>query len=278
MGFLVSLILSAAVAVWAGHMLGRRGPAGQAMPMRRVAVVVGAGFAAWYGLGWAARFYAETDMPGWGLAEWWAYTGTWLAFMAGVLFGIGFEAGRESAPPRRNRSWIYGIAVLAAMSGAAWRTFPAYVLIGETRRGPDGRMRQSISYTCGPVSLGNFLERFMARKGLTERELARLCGTTLEGTSRRGLLRGARQLGAEVMALGMMSAEDLTRFGQPAIVTISTLPEVRHATLFLRFEGGDVYLIDPEYGYQIVPRERFLKIWYGKTMVIRGRAAARGPL
>jgi len=85
------------------------------------------------------------------------------------------------------------------------------------------------------------------------------------------LLAGARSY-AETDYPGWSWAEWLAFSGKwyvllAFIIQISTLPDVRHATLLLRFDGTNVHLIDPDYGYQIMDRPWVSRVMYGKAMV-----------
>ena len=135
--------------------------------------------------------------------------------------------------------------------------------------GAAGNIRQTIEYTCSPVSLGNLLERLGLPGDISERNLARLCGTTVEGTTTAGLIRAATEYGLRVDVCRRLNVEALASLGGPALVSISTIPAVRHATLFLRFDGDRALFMDPAYGRRDIGIDRFRKIWYGKTLVFR---------
>jgi len=66
----------------------------------------------------------------------------------------------------------------------------------------------------------------------------------------------------------MLSLAELERASLPAIVSISTLPTVHHATLLIKLDAGRAYFIDPAYGFHDMSRQRFQEIWYGKTVLL----------
>ena len=66
----------------------------------------------------------------------------------------------------------------------------------------------------------------------------------------------------------MLTLAELGKSRLPAIVSISTLPTVHHATLLIKLYADRAYFIDPAYGWWDVPRSRFQEIWYGKTVLL----------
>jgi predicted double-glycine peptidase len=137
-------------------------------------------------------------------------------------------------------------------------------------RDKNGYMRQSNDFTCGPVSLANLAEHFCGSPPLSERDVARMAGTTYEGTTMTGLIRAAHELGLRVISCRKLTLDELERSGKPAIVFISTIPTVRHATLLVAFRGDRVAFVDPDrsYGYTEMTRARFDRVWYGKTLIL----------
>ncbi len=232
------------------------------------AIIAGLAAGAWFGVSWAARRYAETELPGWSFAEWWAQSGKWLVFAVGMLFFLGYALGTEKARMSRLRAVLCAMAVLLVIWMTVWRTMPVYAFLpADSQRDADGLMIQRVQYTCGPVSLANLLERYYGATGVSERKLARQSGTTYEGTTVNGLIRAAEKSGLRVAVCRKLTLAELEERKSPAIVFISTIPSVRHATLFTGINGDDVTFIDPDRGYWQCTRERFRTIWYGKTLV-----------
>lgn len=222
----------------------------------------------WLGLAWAARQHAETDAFGWQAAEWFAHRGKWIIF---ALAGLGFTASvvwRERTTLTK-RLAIQVCLVCAFILGLTlWRTVPIHFFLQEQCRWDEqGHLRQTAEYTCAPVSLGNLLLARGKQLGVTERELTLLAGTTIEGTALNNLIWAAECFGLRVVTCGVMSLSELERQGGPALVTVSTLPTVRHMTLLTGFSDKGVHFVDPAYGARTISRERFQKIWYGKTLV-----------
>lgn len=233
---------------------------------RAGALVAAAAALAWFGLAAAARGYADSDGLGWAWAEWFAQRGKWYVFAGPVLFMLG-ATFRSGIPGRARRAAALATQVLVIWL-VVWRTMPSYVWLPRGHvRDSRGHIRQSIEQTCAPVCLGNMREVVCGRPAPTERKLARLSMTTVEGTPLRGLIAAAEALGLKVAACKVMSLAELQQMNAPAVVQISTIPSVRHATLLLRIHDDDLEFIDPAYGYHHLSPQRFEEIWYGKTAV-----------
>ncbi len=224
----------------------------------------------WLAAAWLARPYADTDCFGANVAEWFAFYGKWWVLLAGVMFLHGLASGLEQIP----RSWLrrafYFGAMLTLAGLVISRTLPIYFLLGNGARGANGYLVQSkdYEYTCGAVALLNYLEQFHGVKGLTEREVSKACGVTMEGSTTTALVRAAHIYGLTNATARAIHWPELEQLGHPAIVSISTLPQVHHATLLVRIDAQQVYFIDPAYGSWSASRERFREIWYGKTILL----------
>lgn len=221
----------------------------------------------WYVLVWFSRVRAETDQPLWEIADWFAHGGKWYAFLmlVSVLCGAALRDGTTKGW-RRPAAIFVGIACAVL---TAWRTTPLYPWIPDAlARDVKGRIRQTTEHTCGPVSLGNLIERGYARTAPTERELARLTETTIEGTTTRGILAAVRKLGIKIDQCRVMTFAELRALDRPALVSISTLPTVHHATVLLRFDDTHAWFIDPDYGEWRTTIEHAQAILYGKTITL----------
>ena len=222
----------------------------------------------WLVLAYAARRYADGDGPGWAVAEWFAHRGKWYVFTFAVLLVMGAAThSHDLGRMRKTALLLVEILVILVM---VWRTMPSFVWLPRSyNRDRQGHLCQTIEYTCGPVCLGNLLESGFGRPSPTERELARLSGTTVEGTPLRGVIAAAKALGLDLVACRTMSLDELRPPGAGAIVQISTIPAVKHATLLLRLHDDNLEFIDPAYGYGQVTAARFRATWFGKTLLFR---------
>ncbi|HEX7655113.1 MAG TPA: cysteine peptidase family C39 domain-containing protein [Verrucomicrobiae bacterium] len=231
------------------------------------AIFLAAGMA-WFLLAMVARRYADTD--GWGTdqAAWFAQAGKWQVLWAVACLGWGWVGGAGQLPPRMfNRIFFY-LASLGLLALVLQRSLPVYFLLGDGRRDRVGILREAetVESTCAAVALANYLERFAGRPPVTEREIARVCGVTMEGTTPAGLLRAAYQYGLTNAELRIFHEAELEHGRLPAIVSISPLPTVHHATLLIGLEPDRAIFIDPAYGLWQISRPRFREIWYGRTL------------
>jgi hypothetical protein len=215
-----------------------------------------------------ARPYADTDHPGATLAEWFAFSGKWWVLLAGAMCGHGLACGLKHIPRSWSRRAPYFGALVILMGLVGLRTAPVYFLLDNGNRDANGYLRQSgnYEYTCAAVALLNYLEQYRGFKGLTEREVSKACGVTVEGTTTSALVRAARSYGLTNATAQRLNWPDLEREKWPVIVSISTLPQVHHATLLVGMDAQQVHFIDPAYGLWSTSPERFRQIWYGKTV------------
>ena len=261
------IILLASAAGW---WMGCRFPAGGGkLSVKAGVVLIGLGVV-WFGTAWLARTYADTDRSGAELAGWFAHSGKWLILLAAVVFGHVLIRGLKQVPATGLRRIFYFTALLGLLALVFLRTVPVYFLLGDGKRDADGFMRQSADYeyTCGAVALLNYLEKYRGKNGLTEREVSQACGVTSEGSTTSALVRAARSYGLTNATARVLDWQELEQLKLPAIVSISTLPQVHHATLLIRLDAERAYFIDPAYGKRDIPRERFKEIWYGKTVLL----------
>jgi uncharacterized membrane protein YhaH (DUF805 family) len=261
------IILFASAAGW---LAGRRLPAGGGkLSLTAAGLLTGLGLL-WLATAWLARPYADTDRPGAELAGWFAHSGKWLVLLAAVAFGHALTGSLKQIPPAGLRRIIYFIAVSGLTALMFFRTIPIYFLLGDGQRDADGYMRESADYeyTCGAVALLNYLEKYRGANGLTERDVSKACGITAEGSTTSALVRAARSYGITNATARVLGWPELEKIKLPAIVSVSTLPQVHHATLLIKLDAERAYFIDPAYGRHDISRERFKEIWYGKTILL----------
>jgi hypothetical protein len=218
-----------------------------------------------------ARDYADTDGGGAEVAGWFAQSGKWFVLLGTVLFGHGWICGQRLTPAGAGMRIAYYVAVLGLFTLVISRTIPVYVFLGAGQRDESGILRQSktVEVTCGAVALLNYLERFQHHAPLTEREVSQVCGVTPEGTTPAQLVAAAHHYGLTNAAAHVLTVSQLEHTPLPAIVSISTMPTVHHATLLVHLDPEKAVFIDPTYGLNQISRQRFQEIWYGKTIVLQ---------
>jgi uncharacterized membrane protein YhaH (DUF805 family) len=224
----------------------------------------------WFAAAWLARPYSDTDRPSATIAEWFAFSGRWWILIAGAMAMHGIITSRQQIPSSWLRRIFYFCAVLVLAGLVISRTIPIYFLLGDGGRDSNGYLVESrdYEYTCGAVALLNYLEQFHGVKDLTERGVSKTCGVTVEGSTTTALVQAAHAYGLTNATARVIGWQELENLGHPAIVSISTIPQVHHATLFIKMDAQQVYFIDPAYGLWKTSRERFRQIWYGKTVLL----------
>jgi len=266
--YLTLLVLLGAAGAGLGAVAGHWARTQPALSSRRLGGLILLAFVSWLAVSWGARLYAETGRPGWGMAEWWGHTGKWRAFLGGYAFtallALGYERGGSSTRTRA----LVGLLALGVVGITIHRTFPVFVLLGRGERDPKGYLLQSRrhEYACAAVALANYLEQYRGQDRLTERDAARLCRTTVEGTTKSAVLEVARQRGLAQAACRKVSFAELAQRRLPVLVSISTLPGVRHASLLVRLDEDSAWFIDPAYGSWRTSLPNFKTIWYGTTI------------
>jgi hypothetical protein len=265
--YVLLLAMVGAGALSVGWLIGRRWSGhGSPLPPPRAAAVWMAFASVWVVCALSARWYGDAGLWGWSLAERFAHSGKWFAFLAMALVGFGYSAA-ASVSQRTHVVALLGVSVCVFV--AVWKTCPVYTFIIETViRGDDGTIRQSTQATCGPVALANAIDMFNGDRRGSERALAMVCGTTCEGTTRWGVWRAALASGFPRAACERVAFEEMERTGSAAIVSIATMPGVNHATLYVGTFENVVILVDPQYGKCTMPRKRFIEVMYGNPVML----------
>ena len=222
----------------------------------------------WSGCAWSSRYVADTDWPGWMQAEWFAQSGKWITLIAMAAFSTSYVRTRyaERIPPRMRILTTMLLTMIVAVS--LFRSYPVYLVLNDGVRDRNGYLLQDRQheYTCGAVALGNYLERYRNFPPQSERELSKRCKTTSEGTTFSALNRALKSYGITNTVVSTPTHDELLTGPKPAIITISTMPGVRHATLFTGTDDSYAYFIDPATGPTRFPLERFRRIQYGHAI------------
>ena len=118
---------------------------------------------------------------------------------------------------------------------------------------------QTRSYTCGPAAAVNALRLYGLQ--VPELQLAKLAGTTSEGTDEKGLMRALRKLGAAPTAVWLTST--VRRRVQAGIPVIIHLDEELHWVVVIGLLGDSLIAFDSwksksnveENGVRVIPPE-----------------------
>jgi predicted double-glycine peptidase len=139
-------------------------------------------------------------------------------------------------------------------------------------------VRQAYDYTCGPASLASCLYYWGVWSG-SEPQLYSLCQTTWqEGTTWRGLVKGARRMGLMARVERKMTTKrlrQLVRQGKTIILSIQSNNgdndmnmghtwENGHYVVLVSIRGRMVTVMDPEYAgsYRTMTVEELLGCWH----------------
>ena len=238
-------------------------------------LVLGIVLITWFGFTLGAHVLARTHLPGWSLAEGFAHQGVWWSFGWMGFMGLAYLEGvDQTGKAQCSRFALVGLYLICG-GLLLVKTIPVYYFLPrESIREPGGYRLQHSSATCGPVALGNLYELLTGNQAPSERTLARWAGTTLDGTTNRGLLKAARKVGLPLQVLP--PGHQLTPSDLPVMIEISTLPEVNHATLLLTMNEDSVLLLDPDYGFQPASRTWLTRVQKGK--ILRPDVRADSPM
>lgn len=147
---------------------------------------------------------------------------------------------------------------------------PVYPHLQDTRT-PEGFILQTSPYTCGPASAANIL----ALRGVstTEREMARLTGTTDLGTSPGEIIRALRLKGVPARK-AMLTMAQLLQLPLPAILLVDYpgMGPMSHAIVLEKFEGDNIHVIDPLNGRERLSTHQLKSQWRGHVIRVMDEA------
>jgi hypothetical protein len=223
---------------------------------------------AWIATSWLSRFYADSYQVGWTWAAGYAHTGRFISLMALISFGFSYALNAEADRLSGFHQAAGWFVFFFSLGWLAYQSLPAWIFLSDGKRDENGFLRQTREqeYTCVPVSLVNYLEQYRQRPQISERDAARACGTTRGGTPIQGLLRGCQHYGLNEVRTEFISFDELIEGPMPAVICLSTVPGMRHATLMTGVRSNRVAFIDPAYGHWTMPIALVEKGWYGPAI------------
>lgn len=266
----VAIVLTAALLAGAGaYRLARRGWRWSAVTL---AVACAAGLALnvaylRHSL-WPARFIPFSNVIVLGDPNPW---------LAAVLIGVGAALMPGSAARR-------SVLLLPLALLTLWASYGGYFLnrpeLEEHWTGPV--CRQSSQATCGPAAAATLLHA----KGIdsSEEEMSRLCLTTVDGTSARGVYRGLK-LKTRGTALKVQpffgTIDDLCNTGGPVLLFVRLdnrpgidpryqtkwgwRPGLAHVVVMYRYRpDGRFVMGDPAIGVELWDRSAIETLWHGE--------------
>lgn len=173
---------------------------------------------------------------------WYAWLQGYWAFAIGAAF-LAFAITQMPQPRTRLLVGLLALAVLVRGGGETAWMLRQRPLGAEVAPGEEHHLMQTTGYTCAPSAAAIALDYVGVRR--TEREMARLCLTRLEGGTTvfntwRGL-RLALDGSGWRPRLARVTPEELCLPGRVAVIDF---PEIRHAITVVG-RGEDVLLHDP---------------------------------
>ena len=126
-------------------------------------------------------------------------------------------------------------------------------------------VRQYDQRDCGPAALLSVLRYYGGNSHLAH--LRELCNTGLNGTTMLDMVNAANKLGFE--AYGARGEYDeLAKEKMPCIAHVTLENSLSHFVVIYRIEKHKIYIADPAKGKYWLSKERFLKIWGSKAVVL----------
>lgn len=180
----------------------------------------------------------------------------WLLMPGFLLVGIGLWTARASLP--RRMIMYGGLVALALVQGVELHVLPRDYSGLAGRADAEGICRQSTGFTCAPASLVTYLYGRGIRT--TEAEMARLCGTTLLGTSDRGMLAALYRLGLKPR---ISMGDPLDRSPTPCMAVVAFASGIDHCVVLTGVGEEEVEVIDPLGGRTLEDRAAFERRWKG---------------
>ena len=234
--------------------------------------------------------FALYDLPGIGYNEdpqvYWRpatsllhHTGKPLAplwLLAGLLAQSLAQPAWKIARPAHRRTLQAagsGLLCLASLGSALW----ARAVIAQQKRttqqlvwSPQVFQKQETVQTCGPAALAAVCRHYGIPA--TEAEVARLAGTTAQGTSMLGLQAAARAKGLSAEGV-QMTVGTLPHAPCPCILFFhpghfAVLTGVRELTEAPGVTGRQFYLADPSLGQHTMTAGQLGSLWHGELLIV----------
>jgi hypothetical protein len=203
-----------------------------------------------------AFLHNRTDLQ-WRLPFWLQYyyaTLSW-ALVTGTisyLFSLAATVHHLNRHPQRRQLLAAGVLLILAIQVYAFQIIlPDPPEIRDEIVSPDGIILQSTPSTCVPASAANVAR--LLGLNVTERQMAGLCGTDVDGTSPAELVMAMRALGLRERKV-IVNDVGPEALDPPAVIF---LRGDTHATAFVRRRQGIAEVWDPQRGAQFFSRTEF---------------------
>lgn len=181
------------------------------------------------------------------------------------LFTAGLRLAYRVRHPERHKLLLAAVLMTACLGHLYLRyARPVHARLRDERT-PDGIITQTSGYSCAAAASANYL-RLLGRPA-TEKEMARLAGTTILGTSPGEVIRALRRKGVRAHK-ERITADALCARPGPAILLVDFpgLGPLSHAVTYVRCEGDHLLLYDPIHGADRVTRGQLAGFWRGHVI------------
>jgi hypothetical protein len=208
----------------------------------------------------SSRPELQWDMPEWLQLHWAAISWASVSGILAYVFGFCCMSAFAKKEPRKWAPVCFGVAVLAAIQVfAGWSSRPDLPPLGETALSSDGVILQTSFSTCVAASAANIAALLGVHT--TEKEMAKLCHTTRDGTFPAQALSGLEKLG--ITGHKVTATGGIRTVHPPAMLFVIG---DTHAVVFARMTDGLVEIWNPSFGKRLEPEARLDVIWKGHAL------------
>jgi len=189
---------------------------------------------------------------------------TWGLVLGGFafLFAFGIYLSFLEQHPERWKLVLASLMLIGTVEFNQWKfTRPIGPQIKAIEEG--GFVLQATGVSCAAASAANVM-RSLGKTGTTELEMAEILGTTDRGTSTAQIIYGMRKLGLNCEKL--MLEEGLPEFPAFLFVDNPIAGPESHAVALLGFKEGQLQLLDPAQGEQLLSEQNLRKFWPGRAL------------
>jgi hypothetical protein len=212
----------------------------------------------------AAAWFIPVVLDYYGVVVAWVVDLLVMAFLFGAAVAV---AVLERHPLRRALP-----LVAVVFLGAAMQTYHTFVVstppeLRDARFSTDGTILQTSGASCAAAACANIATALGVPK--SEKEMAALLGTTVDGTSNAEVVRGMEGLGFRCVKRYIRD-RDASRLQAPAMLVVDLVGQVDgHAVAYMGQKGGKAEIWDPTGGKRWLNAEELRGLWRGRAIEVR---------
>ncbi len=188
------------------------------------------------------------------------------------LLAAALRFAYRSAHPERHKLALAAALLLVGLGSMYLKhSLPVYPGLSD-RRTPDGCILQSSPFTCAPAAAANIL----ALRGIaaTEREMARLAGTTDLGTAPGEIVRCFRRMGIAAHK-AILTLAQLQQRRSPTLLLVDypEMSPLSHAIVLESLDDNHALVIDPLKGRVQLTLRQLQDQWRGYAVCVENDPA-----